>query len=262
MAGKRPNKKKAADDGVPANICFVIMPFGGWFDVYYRDVFRSAIERAGLRHHRADDLFRTGTIVKDIWELIRSATLILADLTGKNPNVLYELGLAHAIAKPVILLTQTIDDVPFDLRGLRVLPYDKNSPNWGEALSVRITKAIEETLAAPLSGVLPAFLHVADEAPRAAVSAHEKAMLEMRQELDSLRTEIVGRTSEEPRLSAISRQDIDRIILEMLRNGQSPQEMRIRLADMGFTGRLIDRMIPDGTSPQAEQAISESGVGG
>jgi len=47
--------------------------------------------------------------------------VLLADLTGKNPNVFYELGLAHALAKPVILIAETLDDIPFDLRALRVI---------------------------------------------------------------------------------------------------------------------------------------------
>ncbi len=59
----------------------------------------------------------------DIRTSIESADLIIADLTGKNANVFYEVGICHAIEKPVLLLAQSMDDVPFDLRHRRVLLY-------------------------------------------------------------------------------------------------------------------------------------------
>lgn len=114
--------------------CFTIMPFGGWFDEYYESIYCPAIEAAGLKPCRADDLYRPSTIVTDIWSYTQSSKLVLADLSGKNPNVFYELGLAHALAKPAILVTEAIDDVPFDLRALRVLEYNKNQPRWGGIL--------------------------------------------------------------------------------------------------------------------------------
>jgi len=55
-------------------------------------------------------------IMQQIWVYILNARVLIAELTGKNPNVFYELGLAHAQGKDVILLTQSINDVPFDLR--------------------------------------------------------------------------------------------------------------------------------------------------
>ena len=69
---------------------------------------------------------------------IVTVALRRADLSGKNPNVFYELGLAHAIGKPVVMVAATIDDVPFDLRGLRTILYDKENEAWGEELRERI----------------------------------------------------------------------------------------------------------------------------
>jgi nucleoside 2-deoxyribosyltransferase len=60
----------------------------------------------------------------DITNSIRKARLIVADLTGRNANVFYEVGIAHALNKPVLLMTQSIDDVPFDLRHRRALVYE------------------------------------------------------------------------------------------------------------------------------------------
>jgi hypothetical protein len=194
---KRTVKKKAASSKKQPSskkvVCFTIMPFGGWMDDYYETIFCPAIEAAGLEPHRADDLYRPSTIVHDIWEYTKKAEIVLADLTGKNPNVLYELGLAHAIAKPAILVTETLDDVPFDLRALRIIEYDKNAPDWGNILREGIQKAIQEVLESPLKSVLPAFLEVEGARHRESVSPREKEIIEMRQELDLIKRELRSR---------------------------------------------------------------------
>ncbi|NTU74475.1 hypothetical protein HGB07_10215, partial [Candidatus Roizmanbacteria bacterium] len=110
-----------------------------------------------------------------------------ADLTGKNPNVFYELGLAHALAKPAILIAESMDDVPFDLQSLRHLVYDKNLPRWGDDLQERITKAIKEVLASPIKSVLPAFLTVATDSKPKSITQQEKDMLELKREMDLLK---------------------------------------------------------------------------
>lgn len=138
--------------------CFVIMPFGQPLDRYFNNIFVPAVVDAGLDPIRADSLFRSTNIVGDIWRLTKNATVLLADLTGKNPNVFYELGLAHAIGKPVVLVSNTIDDVPFDLRSLRVLIYDKDDEEWGTRLQEGITKALKETIADLASAVPLPFL--------------------------------------------------------------------------------------------------------
>lgn len=168
------------------------MPFGGWFDTYYEEIYIPAIKAAGMKPTRADDLYRPGNIVNDIWNYTKSADIILADLTSKNPNVFYELGLAHAIAKPAVLITASMDDVPFDLRSLRVLVYDINLPNWGEKLKGKITKALTETLKSPEDAVLPTFLETT-KSKRIEVSPKEKEILELKSDLDSLKREVRSR---------------------------------------------------------------------
>ena len=63
-------------------------------------------------------------ITTDIWEKVSRSRLLIADLTGQNANVFYELGLAHAISKDVILLTQSMEFVPFDLKTIRCIVYE------------------------------------------------------------------------------------------------------------------------------------------
>ena len=175
------------------DICFTIMPFGGWFDKYYSDVYCPAIKESGLVARRADDIYRPGTIVHDIWNLTKISKVIIADLTGKNPNVLYELGLAHALAKPVILLTESLNDIPFDLRALRIIEYDKNDPDWGDALKAKIKEAIKEVATSPVKAVLPAFLEVDESKPSKKISVHEKELLEIKHEIDILKRESTRR---------------------------------------------------------------------
>jgi hypothetical protein len=67
--------------------------------------------------------FSTGEAMEDVWRRLNESAFIIADLTGRNPNVFYELGIAHTLGKPVILLSQCIDDVPFDVRHNRVILY-------------------------------------------------------------------------------------------------------------------------------------------
>jgi hypothetical protein len=105
-------------------LCFVLMPFTDRFQPIYDDHIRPAVERAGLRCERADEIRGTNLITWDIWEKINRARFLIADLTDRNPNVFYELGLAHAISKDVILLTQSMDFVPFDLKALRCITYE------------------------------------------------------------------------------------------------------------------------------------------
>lgn len=178
------NAKSASQD------CFVMMPFGGWFDRYFKEIYVPAITSVGLTPRRADDLYRPSAIVHDIWHYTKSSVLILADLTGKNPNVFYELGLAHAVAKPVILVTASIEDVPFDLRALRVIEYDRNDPQWGEILRAKIKQAIREVVASPLQAVLPSFLNLPSSTPTVEMSEDQRDLILIKQELQILRNEL------------------------------------------------------------------------
>lgn len=119
--------------------CFVMMPFGIWPDNYYKEIFAPAIKDAGMEPLRADELFSTGTVIEQIWEQIQKSKILLADLTGKNANVFYELGLSHAAQKPVVFTSANIEDVPFDLRHLRVIVYDINDPSWGQKLKENLS---------------------------------------------------------------------------------------------------------------------------
>lgn len=106
--------------------CFIVMPFGDSdLQIVYEDFVKPTLaENCDLECQRGDDVFGSNVIMDDILKSIRSADVILADLTRKNANVFYEVGICHALGKPVVLLAQSVDDVPFDLRHRRVLLYE------------------------------------------------------------------------------------------------------------------------------------------
>ena len=125
------------------------MPFGSWFDRYYQEIYINAIKDAGFEPVRADELFSTGSVVEQIWEQILKAKVLLADLTDKNANVFYELGLAHAAKKPVVFTARRVEDIPFDLRHLRVLIYETQEPNWSETLKRNLTDFLKNAAKDP-----------------------------------------------------------------------------------------------------------------
>ncbi len=113
-------KKPVEDDLVS-----VMMPFAMEFDNVL-DTIKAACSNTGMSCHRVDDLWNNSTIVQDIFELIYRSSIVIVDFSGRNPNVFYEAGIAHTLGKNVIPITQSIDDVPFDLRHHRVLKYLNN----------------------------------------------------------------------------------------------------------------------------------------
>ena len=112
---------------------FLLMPFEEEFDPIYESFMKPALEEAGFDVHRADDIESQQNILKDIIQGISRSDLIIADLTGGNPNVFYELGVAHALRKPVVLATQSVEEVPFDLRSYRLLEYSIHFAEIGKA---------------------------------------------------------------------------------------------------------------------------------
>lgn len=125
---------------------FVLMPFAEKFRPIFDDHIKKVIAELQLTIERADDFFSTGAIVNDIWTAINNADIIIADCTGRNPNVFYEIGIAHAVGKETILLSQSNDDIPFDLKHLRVIVYEytpRGMKKFEAALSSMVEKALE-----------------------------------------------------------------------------------------------------------------------
>jgi hypothetical protein len=129
-------------DAQPSADVFVLMPFAKEYAPVFDDHITNVCQRLKLDCRRADNIFASRDIMSDIWALIYNSSIIIADCTGRNPNVFYELGIAHTIGKNVVIITQNADDIPFDIRQIRYIEY-KYTP--------RGMKAFEENLARFLS---------------------------------------------------------------------------------------------------------------
>ncbi|MCZ8023867.1 MAG: hypothetical protein O9282_14845 [Flavobacterium sp.] len=98
------------------------MPFSEkWSNDIFK-IIKTTVENLGYQCLRADDL-NGQIIIEDIWIKITQAGFIVADVTGRNPNIMYEVGIAHTVGRPTILLTQNIDEIPFDFSHLRHIEY-------------------------------------------------------------------------------------------------------------------------------------------
>ena len=132
---------------IDEGLAFVLSPFAEPFDTVYEDHLKPSVESfSGLRCLRADDINDNRPIMEDIWKSINEARIIISDLTGKNPNVFYETGIAHTIGKEVVLITQSMADVPFDLRHLRCIVYEY-VPRGMATFEQNLTKTVANILA-------------------------------------------------------------------------------------------------------------------
>jgi hypothetical protein len=122
--------------------CFIVMPFSQEWSADVHRTLASACEAAGVRPVRGDDLFTPTDILEDIWQSINAADFVIADITGRNPNVLYEMGIAHTLAKPVLILSRQASDIPVDLATRRVILYGQTGEDWHADLAHKISAAI------------------------------------------------------------------------------------------------------------------------
>lgn len=138
-------------------MCFVIMPISdpsgydeGHFASIYRDIFRPAIESAGYEPHRVDEDSSSGLIQAKIIENLIQAPMAVCDLSTRNPNVLFELGIRQAFDKPVVLVQEKGTERIFDINGISCLDYDPRLL-YSEVLKSQdcIRRAILETESKP-----------------------------------------------------------------------------------------------------------------
>lgn len=120
-----PTVFQLSNKSVDSNLISIMMPFSETFSRVHQTV-KLALEAEGYECRRADDFWLHPHIIQDIIELVCTSTVVICDLSDKNPNVFYETGIAHTLGKEVILITQSMNDVPFDLRSLRCISYLNN----------------------------------------------------------------------------------------------------------------------------------------
>ena len=155
--------------------CFVIQPFSSKFDKRFQDVYKPALEKAGLDPYRVDQDPSTEGVMDSIEQKIRAATICLADITIDNPNVWYELGYAFAAGRSVVMVCsgERKDKLPFDIQHQTVIRYEPESESdfvkLGETISTRakalvkknaVREVVEAQQVAPTGGLSQAEISV------------------------------------------------------------------------------------------------------
>jgi hypothetical protein len=107
---------------------FVVMQFSSPYNEVYSDVIQGVCKALGVHPQKTDEAFGPGVIIADIARQIVESHLVIAELSPSNPNVYYEVGFAHALRKPTILIAEKGTQLPFDVSPFRVLFYENSIP--------------------------------------------------------------------------------------------------------------------------------------
>ncbi len=135
--------KPSTDEKYQCDV-FVIMPFKPELKPVYDNIIKPVIENMGYTIKRADELYTDKESMHKIWSMFHACQLVIADCTEHNPNVFYELGIAHTIGKPTVMITQN-QDLPFDIRTKDALLYSTNFDKT-ENFKNKLKKAIQDMI--------------------------------------------------------------------------------------------------------------------
>lgn len=127
--------------------CFVLMSFDPAYREIYDNIYKPVCAENGLSCWRVDEVSRPGSITRDIVEGIFDSDVVIADLTSRNANVFYELGIAHCAGNKTIMTAQSMSDVPFDISNYRVLLYEQSIAG-SRKFAVSLDAAIKELVTA------------------------------------------------------------------------------------------------------------------
>ncbi|MDP2691093.1 MAG: hypothetical protein Q8O95_01650 [bacterium] len=133
---------------IDPKLVFVLMPFEKKLTKNYKSIIKPTVESKDLICRRADDFKTNKVVLNDIWKALCEARIVIADLTSLNPNVMYELGIAHTLGKETIMIYQKKTPepkFPFDISHIRRIEY-KNSIKGKQVLESDLDSTIEGIL--------------------------------------------------------------------------------------------------------------------
>jgi hypothetical protein len=137
--GKRVGPADVAKEGS----LFVIMPFSQDFNDVWKGAIQTASKTAGFHPIRVDTINRSSNITDDIIESIKKCRIAVVDVTGNNPNVMYELGYVMALEKPYVIVSQSVEFLPFDIKHIRTIVY-ANTWSGIEELRGKVVEFLKE----------------------------------------------------------------------------------------------------------------------
>ena len=127
---------------VERDLVALMMPFDAAFNPVHEAIKR-ACTSAGFRCLRVDDIWEDSAVIQDIFGLIFRSHIVVVDFSGRNPNVMYETGIAHTLGKHVVPISQSLDDIPFDMRHHRVLKYLANGEGF-QSLQSKLSEKLRQ----------------------------------------------------------------------------------------------------------------------
>ncbi len=142
--------------------CFVLMPFDPEFKDVYEIGIKEACESAGAYCQRVDEQIFHASILDQIYNQISKADVVIADMTGRNPNVFYEVGYAHALGKRTILLTKSADDIPFDLKHYPHIVYDGSITKLRKQLTTRVKWCIDNPIETTMAHTIDIEIYIGE----------------------------------------------------------------------------------------------------
>lgn len=128
---------------IDPSLVFVLTPFGTEHQATYETIVQTC-HRIGLRCVRGDEEKATGDILSHVVRTMVRARFVIANITGRNPNVFYELGIAHALDKSTILISENLEGVPFDVKAKRILTFENNENLSGKLIEM-LARALRDT---------------------------------------------------------------------------------------------------------------------
>jgi tetratricopeptide (TPR) repeat protein len=216
--------------------CFVIMPIGSEKDYEkYRDIYQGMIKEAvkdadlELQCTRADEISKPGAIIKGIITELYEAEVVIADLSGLNANVFYELGVRHALKGGTIMITDDIKSLPFDLKPYRVLEYSTDL-RGAHIFKRRLREFLKAVLDDPQVADNP----VLDFLPRPELERVEQVeAIYNRQLIDELRSELAEKTR-------LLKDEIESLWIDRLEKAVTP--VGVSEKPRGLADKIVDRI--------------------
>lgn len=180
--------------------CFVISPIGTdgsdirrRADQILRHVITPAVDACGFDPVRADQISEPGLITTQVIQHIIDDPLVIADLTGSNPNVFYELAIRHAIRKPLVQIIQKDEKIPFDVAGMRTVPVDHQDLDSVQEAKQEIERQVKAVMSrSPEDIVSPISVSVELQALRHSENPEERSFAEFVSAVAELRSDLGG----------------------------------------------------------------------
>ncbi len=236
--------------------CFVISPIGEAgseirkrADQVLKHVIEPAVAACGFEAIRADKMSEPGMITSQVIQHIVDDPLVVADLTGSNPNVFYELAIRHAIRKPLVQVIQKGDKIPFDVAGMRTIPVDHKDLDSVDEARVEIEKQVRSIESkSPEEIDSPITVSIELQALRQSDNPEQRSLAEFVSAVGDLRSDIAGI---EKRLSEPHKLFPQELLMELFeRQVMRSKESEMIVREMRHLALEVQKRLPEDKESQ------------